>query len=460
MLSSSYSIRTARRAKNPESLARLLQHIDKRIARPSLKAFILAFLYVALPKLLAIGVKSVKKGDYRLILLRYAKIIKRGLHPLKFPMFAANLIAGINVLEPLVYQGLKRLRLTNPVYNLFVSTLISSLISSLTFFPLFQRHIINRNRHYTLDLTLLVVTRAADTVFTSTMSRLVPASVAPFGDGLLFIIACYFIMYSWFFTPNKLDPNYCKWITSAANMDPEIVEMLKGIKDGDFDYNRQKIPEQDVLAPYCRRYNEDIRKGNLNINQPIDCYVVHAFQTKSCEVHALWRFYRGILFAYKIYGPINAFMLLFPKKNVKYSARIIKALVSTARSSCFLGTFIGLYWYAVCLARTRLFPLLFPHIPKTRFDNTVAPAFGAFLCGFSSFVENAKRRKELALFVAPKALGTLVSSNDSEFHLKVETLAFSVSMAILVAFCKSDPSKVRGIFGLGIQQVFSTKLYT
>lgn len=453
------SLRGSRRAKNLEILSRLIQHIDKRIARPSLKAFILAFLYVALPKLLAIGIKSFKRKDYHLVLSRYAKIIKRGLHPLKFPMFAANLIAGINVLEPLVYRGLKSLRLTNPVYNLFFSTLISSLISSLTFFPLFQRHIINQNRHYTLDLTLLVVTRAADTVLSSTLSKFIPASVSPYGDGLLFITACYFIMYSWFFKPNRLDPNYCKWITSAANMDPELITLLKGIHDGEYDYDRQKIPEQDILAPYCKRYNQDIGKGNLNLNHPLDCHVVHAFKTKNCELHALWRFYRGVVFASKIYGPLNAFMLLFPKKNVRYSARILKALVSTARSSCFLGTFIGLYWYAVCLARTRLLPWLLPKIDRTRFDNTIAPACGAFLCGFSCFVENAKRRKELALFVAPKALGTLVSSNDSELNLRVETIAFSISMAILVAFCKSDPSKVRGIFGLGIQQVFSINAY-
>ena len=114
----------------------------------------------------------------------------------------------------------------------------------------------------------------------------------------------------------------------------------------------------------------------------------------------------GFKFAIGVYAPLNLLMLIFPLK-VKMLARLFRAIKSSIRSASFLGAFIGFYWYAVCLARTRLLPKLFPKIPRVRFDDTICAASGAFMCGFSSFIETPQRRKELALFVAPRGLGTL-----------------------------------------------------
>ena len=89
----------------------------------------------------------------------------------------------------------------------------------------------------------------------------------------------------------------------------------------------------------------------------------------------------------------------------------------------------------------------------------MAVACGCVLCGFSCFLETPQRRKELALFVAPHAFSKLVSTEPSEEALWLERLVFAVSMAVLVAFAKKDPSSVRGIFRKGLQSVFSLQSY-
>lgn len=434
----------------------LVLFLDKQVSRPSLKALLFAYLYVVLPRVFNTVIISIRKREYENIIPRLTRILIKAIHPLRFPMFCAKLVAGINFLEPLVYQLLKVIKINHPVHNLFISTLMSSFVSSYVNFPLFQKHMVTYGRYLSLDLTLLVVTRACDTILSSSLSKLIPISKSSYGDALLFIISSYFIMFSWFYYPETLPPSYCNWITSAANMDREIVKILKDLREGKVRYGEYTSD----LSDYCKRYNEDPKQGDLVTDQPLKCKTVHAFQTDNCELHALWRFARGFSFAIKIYGPLNLLMLLTPKKNVKLATRIIKAVKSSIRSSCFLGAYISFFWYSVCLARTRLFPIIFPQIPKTRFDDTIAPALGSVLCGFSSFIESAQRRKELALFVAPRALGTLISSKPSKLNLQIEAIAFSISMAILVAFCKKDPTSVRGIFGKGVQQVFNVNNYT
>lgn len=438
-----------------KNLARLLiKQLGSRIVRPSAKAFFFAYLYVVLPRVVNYVAASVsKKRPLTEIAGRISRIITRALHLQKFPMLAGNLVLGINVLEPLIYKFLRNYYHLGKNSNLFLSTFAASFLSALVAFPAFQNHIIGYGRFYSLDLTLLVATRAMDTALSSTLAKIAPPALAAYGDSGLFIVSCTFIMFAWFFNPHALPPAYRNWITSAANMDNEIVHALKALRDKTLVYG-EECPDQDILVDFCKRYGQDPKRGSAILNQPFDCEVVHAFQTSNCEVHALWRFWRGFVFAIKIYGPLNAFMLLFPSK-LKMATRLVRAAKSSLRSSCFLGTFIGLYWYAVCLARKRLFPKLFPNVPKTRWDETIAPTAGAFACGWSSFVESAQRRKELALFVAPRALGTLVSAEPTPKNLKIESLVFSLSMAVLVAYSKNDALKVRGIFGKGLKQVFN-----
>ncbi|KAI5951686.1 hypothetical protein KGF54_004761 [Candida jiufengensis] len=436
----------------------LLNYLINGVAKPSLKAFIYAYLYLVLPKVLGQIISAIKKHKYDKIIPRVKKTIIKALHFRKFPIFSASLIAGINILEPLIYGFLKKNKnFKSPTKTLFFSTLISSLISALITFPLYQSHIVKIGRYNSLDLTLLVATRALDTAFSSSLSKIVHPNLSKYGDALLFIASCTPIMFCWFYYPERLPPAYSKWITSAANMDPDFVEVLKLVRNKEIIYGEHG-PYEDYLTPYFIKYGKDPKRGNTVINQPIECEAVHAFVSKNCEIHALWRFWRGFKFAATVYLPLNLLMLLFPSK-VKMSARLLRAIKSSIRSSCFLGAFIGFMWYAVCLARTRILPKLFPNVPRTRWDDTICVAAGSLACGFSSFVETPQRRKELGLFVAPRGLGTFIPSEPSKRNLRIESIVFSISLAVLVAYSRSRSSSVRGIFGKGLKQIFNVNTY-
>ncbi|RCK60645.1 hypothetical protein Cantr_08113 [Candida viswanathii] len=440
--------------KNNAKQKLIFKYLANHVAKPSLKAFIYAYLYLVLPKAIGRIISAIRKNKYDKIIPRLKKTMINALHPCKFPMFSAALVAGINILEPIIYALLKKNRFARtPTSKLFVSTLVSALISAIVTFPVYQKHVLGYGRYNSLDLTLLVATRAIDTALSSYLSTVVPTSIANFGDPILFIVSCTCIMFCWFYYQEKLPPSYHKWITSAANMDIEFWEVLRLVQQKKLIYGEHG-PYENFLCPYFEKHGRDPKRGNTIISQPIECEAVHAFTTKSCELHALWRFWRGFKFALGVYAPLNLLMLIFPLK-VKMSARILRALKSSLRSSCFLGAYIGFYWYAVCCARTRLFPKLFPWIPRVRFDDTIVAASGAVMCGFSCFIETPQRRKELALFVAPRGLGTVVPLEPTKRNLLIESVVFSLSLAVLLAYSKNNAKSVRGIFGKGLKQVFN-----
>lgn len=58
----------------------------------------------------------------------------------------------------------------------------------------------------------------------------------------------------------------------------------------------------------------------------------------------------------------------------------------------------------VCLGRTTLLPRLFPNLSFRFLDAGLGPLLGSIACGFSVFIEEKRKRAEMALYVAPRAL--------------------------------------------------------
>jgi hypothetical protein len=142
--------------------------------------------------------------------------------------------------------------------------------------------------------------------------------------------------------------------------------------------------------------------------------------------------------------------------------------LSILRSSFFLTTFVVSYWLAVCVSRTLLLARLLPWVSHDFWDGPHGCAFlGSLVCGGSIFIEQGRRRGEMALYVAPRALRTwipdswlrgeklslLVGERCSistfywlEMVLTVERrLAFVVSLSWLLTAAVHRPDSLRGL---------------
>ena len=271
------------------------------------------------------------------------------------------------------------------------------------------------------------------------------ALITHLADPAVFATSSALIMWAWIYTPSRLPRSYNAWIKSAACVDDRLLLALQRMRFGEIKYGLE-TGQAHLLQSMCVDYNWPLSYGDPVQSIPFPCEVVHMGTGKSCEYHALSRLVKSFMWAFSSYLPLNLLLVL---RNPTRK-RFLRALLTSTRSSAFLGTFIALYYYGICLCRTRLGPsLLGPTKTSTyqKLDSGYCIANGCALCGWSVLLENAGRRKELGLFVAPRALATLLPRRYGWESQWRETLAFAASAAVVFTCVRERPERVRGVLG-------------
>lgn len=257
------------------------------------------------------------------------------------------------------------------------------------------------------------------------------------------LINCF--RWTWFYHPTRLPLAYNRWITSAAAVDGRLIEALRRMRSGEMRYGESN-GQESLLQPMCAEYELPLEWGDPATAIPFPCELVHMGCGPSCEIHALYRFSRSFRWAMATYLPL---MLALQLRKSRSTRGLQIAAASALRSSAFLGAFISLFYYGVCLARTRLGPYVIGKDSDSRItiEKGICVGTGCSLCGWSILIEQASRQKDIALFVAPRALATLLPRRYAMAHQWRETLAFSLSASVIFTAIMERKESVRGVFG-------------
>lgn len=235
-------------------------------------------------------------------------------------------------------------------------------------------------------------------------------------DTLTFVASCSVIMWCWFYEPRALPRSYNNWISRMSELSPSLHRALRYVREGRLQYG-QDGPNNDLLFKVADDYGMPRHFGdvaNFGPNNPhgfgqIPCLLVHKGLTHSCPMH--WKnvwiagFRRSIL----IYLPIHViarFVALANRRGkaaapIHYADMIARTARDVFMSTAFLSTFITLVWMPICILRSHVLP------QGVADKHGWGPGLGSFLCGFSILLERKSRRKELALFVLPRAIYAL-----------------------------------------------------
>ena len=224
-------------------------------------------------------------------------------------------------------------------------------------------------------------------------------------DPCVFATSTAIVMWAWFYLPERLPHSYGRWIGEVAQVDPRLIEALRTGRRGEWTYGKA-AGKYRLLESMCEDYGWPLKWADASQTVPVTCEMVHMGCGPSCEKHAAWRFAKAFKLASATYLPLRILLCL---RSPSIPA-ILNATINAIRSSIFLGSFVSLFYYSVCLARTKLGPKLFnPNfITPMMWDSGLCVAAGCMMCGWSILVEGAKKRQELALFVVPRAAATML----------------------------------------------------
>lgn len=468
--------------------------------KPPLRAYALGYASVTGPRLLGflrtMRYKDLTAQEKLRILFT---ILKTSTQLNRFPTAAAIIIAGGTTLPRLVRTALEWLlsvlgRSQQAGFgNAFASrlTFVCSFLSSWLAFSLLNRdegwvrkraqsrsaasigtsefHPPNQHHlpppsyhpHYagkTMDFTLFALCRALDvatiTIWTRTRSkswhpeRRAPAlanSVRKLADPAIFATSAAIIMWSWFYSPHRLPRAYNNWISKIADIDARLIQALRLARQGNFVYGHD-TGQAPLLEPLCKDLGLPEVYADPSKTVPIPCELVHSGTGKSCEIHAVTRFWRSWKFALELYLPLQ---ILTRIRNPELGV-MAEALKAAAKSSSFLAAFVSLFYYSVCLARTRLGPKLFSQktVTPQMWDSGLCVLAGCLTCGWSILLEKPSRRQEIAFFVAPRALATVLPRVYDKQHRWREQVVFATSIAVVLTTVKSgELANVRGVLG-------------
>lgn len=351
----------------------------------------------------------------------------------------------------------------------------------------------------------------------------------------MFTLSCATIMHAWFYEPARLPPTYNAWISRAAQLDPRILEALRSCRRGEWVYGKD-TGLGSLMGSVAQDEGLPFEYGDPATTIPVRCEIVNSSvglgdQTQDaqnlaawrrgvmrrvwgplgCERAALLRFARGWYFAAFMYFPLQSIVLArrlytLRAQGLGNRSRVLAELRHTvaaaSRSAAFLGTFISLVYYGVCLGRNRIGPKLVASLMQVRglnilfgdaqngknmdpqerhravaqiLDSGLAVNLGCWLCGLSLLVEEQRRRTEMMLFVAPRAVGAWVprryhrmvsvelptteqttptGADGRMQHLWKEHVVFALSTALVITVVQERPDRVRGVLGALLGEVF------
>ncbi|KAH7104379.1 hypothetical protein BKA62DRAFT_694497 [Auriculariales sp. MPI-PUGE-AT-0066] len=347
----------------------------------------------------------------------------------------------------------------------------------------------------TLDFTLLLLVRALDSIVQSWIRR---ESTRPNKrpeyaqrikwldaqlDGVLFWLCSARIMWAFFYLPQTLPRSYVQWINALARIDPRLQLALRAVRDGTWAYGQARSASESALLqtlatsmgfpadwgnpkllPAHSGTTADIAWAKMGLkSRPgvggIPCELIHGRKYgASCTINATGRAAQAFFQALAIYAPVHALPVLLSEARRRKLLRrpmdvLLRTTTNTSRSAAFLASFVGLIWATICASRTGVIP----RIPGLRgrlshqyLDGPHgAVLFGCMVCGLSIFIETPSRRGEIALYVMPRALrsllrGSWISRDNRPAHLVERTVAV-LCLAWLAMAAKHDAGSLRGL---------------
>ncbi|GAM37586.1 hypothetical protein TCE0_024f07628 [Talaromyces pinophilus] len=422
--------------------------VHPHLIQPILRAYGLGYLALTTPRLLGfIPLLISKNATYRAKLEKLYRILRGGFGLNKFSTFCAVLVGGSTWLPFLFLRYIARSRRSSSETFVRIVRFVATCLSGWAAFNLLNKKgeglgAIRNNdldkqvkeepladsiqtKEYrpdlagrSLDLTLFAFTRATAVIISLAWSewarrrksngRWSPVEdIAPrLADAGLFAGSAAVVMWAWFYAPERLPRSYGKWIGEAAQVDGRLIEALRRARRGIFVYGKD-TGQAPLLESMCKDYGWPIKWGDPAVTVPIPCEMVHMGCGPNCEWHAMSRFMRSFKFAMLTNMPLQLLLRVRAKQPATAFNRAVK---DATRSSTFLALFISMFYYGVCLSRTRLGPKIFDSktVTPLMWDSGLCVGAGCFMCGWSILAETASRRQEIALFVAPRAAAAIL----------------------------------------------------
>ncbi|ORX40065.1 hypothetical protein BD324DRAFT_616112 [Kockovaella imperatae] len=278
----------------------------------------------------------------------------------------------------------------------------------------------------------------------------------PHGDTLLFGLCCGQIMYAWLMNPETMPAEYNNWIQHASRV-PKFAVLANrtavNTKTVDTSLIQQAISAKSTTQrnrEILYKYIEQLKSG-FKPPSAVPCELVHPTVT-SCPEANIRRFFDVFRFMLPVYSALHLIPMLvlrrhhFKRDPLRMLARVIWGIT---RSCSFLGIFVVIFHSWMCIRYQTIHQKLGGKWLQELMKRKQMFWFFGFSTCLSLFVEEKKRRAELAMYVLPRALESAWSSARKRAWVPIvpfgETILGAAAMAMVMDAYKHRPEALSGI---------------
>ncbi|KAL2902072.1 hypothetical protein RDABS01_027154, partial [Bienertia sinuspersici] len=247
------------------------------------------------------------------------------------------------------------------------------------------------------------------------------------GDSLLFALSSAQVMYSFIMRPESLPKSYQEFIQKTG---PVAAPVYKAVKE----CCRGSAVDLASLSAYLSSRGV---KNSVSLEQfpsIIPCSIIHP-NTQSCLAHdmnAAWSTFRK---TFPLYFSLTfvPYVVLHLQKFMNTPAQTCwHAVKDAVRSTTFLSAFVGIFQGVICL-----------HRKVASQDHKLVYWVSGGLAALSVFLEKKSKRRELALYVLPRAgdsLWNILVNRHLVPHVKnAEVALFCACMGGIMYYLEHEP---------------------
>ncbi|KAI8908767.1 hypothetical protein DFJ77DRAFT_473245 [Powellomyces hirtus] len=265
----------------------------------------------------------------------------------------------------------------------------------------------------------------------------------PHGESLVFALASAQIMYAYALHPTTIPKAFYTFIRKTGPLSEPVLNFVRAnVRNLPFD------PEAGVAVVQKLGGTSHAVATVANLGHApaiIPCEILHPW-TDSCSTNGAMIFMK----VFKKIIPVYASLMVVPMVLLKMKDVIRRpvpllrhALFNATRSSVFLSVFVAGYQQLACRYRD-----LISHTILSR-DSKLAYWFFGFFASASIFIEQRKRRTELAMYVLPRGIDSfykILRNRDLAPRIKYfEIFMFSMGMGIIISFFQTEPEAISGL---------------
>ncbi|KAI9357921.1 hypothetical protein DFJ73DRAFT_656967 [Zopfochytrium polystomum] len=270
-------------------------------------------------------------------------------------------------------------------------------------------------------------------------------------DSLIFALCTAQVMYSYAMQPSTIPASFYKFIQTTGPISEGSLQLARRATHAQQPLDPDAVFEAVVSHPRGRAtmrslvYAQHFDPATTSAKSMIPCELLHP-HVDSCNAQGLsvlWGVFRLIFPVYASLNVVPALAFRLGQLANRPWPMLRRIVFNTTRSSLFLGAYVGAYMRLACVIRDLV------NAGWLARDHKYNYWLIGFISSASIFIEDKKRRTELAMYVLPRGVSSVhnllynrrLTINVPHF----DVLMFSTGMGLIIAFLQTNPDMLGGL---------------